>query len=54
MSIIMKDVLKRWARAMRSKLRGLPGLHPIRESEHVNLIMEYLNVFRRGMRLCLA
>lgn len=46
--IIMKDVLKRWARAMRSKLRGDPGLRPIRESEYVNLIMEYLNDFQEG------
>ena len=44
----MKDVLKRWARALRSKLQGDPGLRPIREREHVNLIMKYLNVFQEG------
>jgi len=47
-SIIMKDCLKRWARAMRVKLKGDPDIRPIREREHVNLIMEYLNVFQEG------
>jgi hypothetical protein len=46
MALILQDVLKRWARVMRAKLRQEPKLRPIRDLEHVFLIMEYLKVFR--------
>ena len=44
--LILTDILKRWARAMRQKLRREPGPRPIKEREHVDLIMEYLREFQ--------
>lgn len=48
MLFILNDTLKRWAHAMWAKVRRDPGLRPIREREHVDLIMQYLNVFQKS------
>jgi hypothetical protein len=46
--LIFTDILKRWARVMRQKLRKEPGPRPIKEREHVDLIMEYLRQFQNA------
>jgi hypothetical protein len=43
---IFKRTLKSWARAMLSKVQEDPGLRPIRERAHVDIIMEYLREFQ--------
>lgn len=43
---ILADILKRWSHVMRAKLRRDPEYRPVREKEHVHLIMEYLRLFQ--------
>lgn len=45
MSLMIIDTLKRWAVTMLRKLRDSPELSPIREREHVNLIMDFTGEF---------
>jgi hypothetical protein len=47
-ALILRDTLKRWGKAMRAKVRSDPELRPIKEAQHVNLIMDYLKVFQHG------
>jgi hypothetical protein len=48
MLFILKKALKIWAEAMLAKVAEDPGFRPIRELEHVDLIMEYLKVFQKA------
>lgn len=45
MSSIIKDVLQKWFKAMRVKLRDTPEFRPINEKGQVDLIMDYLRDF---------
>ena len=46
MTLILQDVLKRWARAMRAKIRAEPDLRPVRNLGHVCLIMDDLKIYQ--------
>ena len=45
-SLMCKDILKKWAHSMWRRLREELELRPIREQEHVRLIMTYLDIFQ--------
>jgi hypothetical protein len=45
---IFRKLLKHWARAMLDKVHEDSGLRPIKEREHVGLIMEYLQKFQNS------
>lgn len=44
---MIKDNLKEWAIDMKAELHQFPGLRPIRQQEHVVLIMRYLTRFQK-------
>ena len=46
MLYILRKTLKMWAMAMMDLVRQESGLRPIREREHVDLIMKYLMIFQ--------
>ena len=48
MLYILKNTLKHWAHAMWEKIRVDPSFRPIREREHVDLIMLHLREFQKS------